>query len=119
MITNSVKCDKCGKLHDSDAATFFTVRGNILRGLNGGGIVGNNLDEHDKVSKESHFCFVTCMSQVLSIRPLKEAPEPPVERMGHAETCASMLTRHAPCNCNGGNYVLGRRGPRQLGEYDG
>ena len=37
----------------------------------------------------------------------------------HAESCPAIASRPAPCTCSGGNYVRGRRGTRQLGEYDG
>ena len=39
----------------------------------------------------------------------------------HAETCAAIQNGYVPafCNCAGGDYVASRRGPRQLGTYDG
>ena len=35
----AVKCDKCKKLHTTDAGTFFTFYGNVMIGL-GGDIIG-------------------------------------------------------------------------------
>jgi hypothetical protein len=39
----------------------------------------------------------------------------------HEESCPSIAFpgSKAPCICKGGNYVSSRRGPRQLGAYDG
>jgi len=66
-VKTVIKCDKCNKLHLENSGAFFTVRGNIYVGLEGG-IVGNNLQETPKkdvlVVNDSHYCKV-CLRQLL------------------------------------------------------
>ncbi len=57
-------------------------------------------------------------------RAITMPPLPAATRqgMGHAEWCPYIQTcglTRCPCTCSGGNYVASRRGPRQLGAYDG
>lgn len=58
----SVKCDKCGRFFDTGSNDFFTIYGNVCRGLEGG-IIGNNLDDDMKVVRENHYCEV-CFNNI-------------------------------------------------------
>lgn len=72
MEINSVRCDHCGKLHEAEGDTFFTVVGNINIGMKGG-VVGNNLTKFqqtdgtlaDVVVRHLHYCRDDCMRAVL------------------------------------------------------
>jgi hypothetical protein len=71
--TDYVKCQKCGKLHEltKTSRKFTVIHGNITMGMHGG-LVGNNLNEEDKVTKISAFCFPDCLAAVLGIRTLED-----------------------------------------------
>jgi hypothetical protein len=72
MEISSVRCDFCGKLHESSGDTFFTVEGNINIGSQGG-VVGNNLASFVQVDgtlanvvvRKMHYCRDECMRIVL------------------------------------------------------
>ncbi len=63
---SAVKCMSCGRLHEDSTDTFVAVHGNITKGL-GGGIVGNNLDQNERVKHVSIFCFPHCFAQIMGI----------------------------------------------------
>jgi len=68
MIKNSVQCDKCGSLFDSDSKDFYTIEGNVYIGLEGG-TIGNNfaLDECGMTSvKSNHYCK-PCLAKILGM----------------------------------------------------
>jgi hypothetical protein len=66
MKIEAVKCERCGRLHDAKLDTFITIYGNVCRGLNKG-IIGNNLDENQKVVGEAIFCYPDCIAKILEI----------------------------------------------------
>ena len=55
MIISSIECDSCGKVVKSESKEFFTFSGNAYIGLDGG-IVGNSLDEEQRVTRDLHYC---------------------------------------------------------------
>lgn len=62
---NALKCSSCGKLHDINSnISFFTIYGNICKGLTGG-LIGNNLDENGRVNRVSILCSDNCMDSIL------------------------------------------------------
>ena len=58
-----VKCDHCGKVHDPNEHTFYTVKGNIYVGQEGG-LIGNNFIDNDV--RSNHFC-IKCLLEVIEI----------------------------------------------------
>jgi hypothetical protein len=58
-----VKCDYCGKVHNPNDHTFYTVKGNIYVGLEGG-LIGNNF-MNDGV-KSSHYC-IECLLELIKV----------------------------------------------------
>lgn len=63
----AVKCDKCGKLHEIISNTYITVYGNICFG-DGGGLVGNNIDDEDRVINTNSYCYPHCISEILQLK---------------------------------------------------
>lgn len=60
----AVKCGVCGQLHEVDADTFVSVAGNICIG-EGGGLIGDNLDQGDRVVNVSIFCRGRCFGKAI------------------------------------------------------
>ena len=73
MIVESVKCDRCGKLHGMESRNYVTIKGNVYIGDDDDAVIGNNLVEdvhgilHDV--KCSYFCIPTCICNILNIQP--------------------------------------------------
>jgi hypothetical protein len=66
MKVEAVKCNACGRLHEVTDETYYTVYGNITVGESGG-LVGNNLDEEDRVTKSVAYCKPDCLAKALGI----------------------------------------------------
>ena len=58
-----VRCMKCTQLFNPNSNEFYSIHGNIYKGLDGG-LVGNNLDETNHVKKISILCEF-CLIKVL------------------------------------------------------
>ena len=66
MITETIKCDRCGQLFENNSENFYTIKGNINIGLTGG-VIGNNFDEDKKtLNRENHYCKF-CLCELLEI----------------------------------------------------
>lgn len=63
------ECERCGILLKSDNPNLRTVSGNIYIGVDGG-IVGNNLDNDGKVTRDAHYCL-NCLSDIIANKPHK------------------------------------------------
>lgn len=66
MIVTGAKCCRCGRIHDIKAKSFITISGNIYLGESGG-LIGNNLDENNKVVNDVHFCFPDCFAKEIGL----------------------------------------------------
>ena len=63
-FVESVKCESCGKIHEVDSYDYFTIHGNLTRGLDFGIGIDNNLDEQYNLRKASIYCR-DCLRELL------------------------------------------------------
>jgi hypothetical protein len=64
-IVECIECDKCRKLMKIDSEDFYTIRGNLMIGLNGG-LIGNNFDKDDKCVRENCYC-INCFKKIINV----------------------------------------------------
>ena len=64
-IVECIECDKCRKLIKIDSEDFYTIRGNLMIGLNGG-LIGDNFDKDDKCIRENCFC-IDCFKKIIDV----------------------------------------------------
>jgi len=68
--TVEIKCDTCGRWHNTNGTTCVTVHGNVCVGL-GGGIIGNNFeecgpDDPSVLKNVSCYCFPACFIKIFN-----------------------------------------------------
>lgn len=66
--TEAVRCTKCGRLHEIDSETYFTVYGNITIGKSGG-LIGNNFNDKLELTNSPSYCK-ECLLRILDPKPI-------------------------------------------------
>ena len=64
-IVECIECNKCKKLMKIDSEDFYTIKGNLMIGLNGG-LIGNNFDKDDKCVRENCYC-IDCFKKIINV----------------------------------------------------
>lgn len=64
-VVASVKCDKCGAVHDADGDGFITIFGDITKGTEENILSKSNFDEKGKLISSIVRCRGTCVGDIM------------------------------------------------------
>jgi len=71
-VVASVKCEKCGDVHDADSDGFITIFGDITQGTEKSVFEKSNFDEKGKLASSTVRCRGKCVGDILKAMEAKQ-----------------------------------------------